>query len=53
MTEKTEAKKAEESVRDEGEVFLFPREGVAIKAKDREEAEKLYKQSLNKESDNG
>ena len=53
MAEKIETKKVEEPVRDDREVFLFPRDGVAIKAKDREEAEKLYKQSLNKESDNG
>lgn len=56
MTDATKTptdKKAGEPVRDDGELYLFPREGVSIKAKSLEEAQELYHKSLNKESDNG
>ena len=54
MAETTETKKQTETpAKDEGELYLFPREGVTIKAASLEEAQKLYNKTLNKESDNG
>jgi len=59
MSETSEPIKKNEKVeapakKQEDKIFLFPHEGVSIKAKNREEAEKLYKQSVKetKESNN-
>lgn len=60
MTDKNETtekndKPQKAEAKPQGQVFLFPSEGIAVTAKDREEAEKIYKQTLkeNKESNNG
>ena len=58
MTEKSETSKEVEETKKvvtyEDEVFLFPRDGISVKAKNLEEAEKLYHQKLKetKESNN-
>lgn len=51
MVENTETKKTEKveapAKKERTKTFLFPREGISVEAKNREEAEKLYKQALN------
>lgn len=55
-TETVETKTVEESTENETQVleplFFYPKEGMTVKAKTREEADKLLAQKL-KESDNG
>jgi hypothetical protein len=54
-TEKSQKPEKTAAVKNKGQVFLFPNPGIAITADNREEAEKIYKQTLkeNKESNNG
>lgn len=50
MVENTETKKTEKveapAKKERTKTFLFPREGISIEATNREEAEKLYKQTV-------
>lgn len=52
--EETQTEKPVVSKTSKTKVFLFPQDGIAVEAKDRKEAEDIYKKTLKaKESDNG
>lgn len=56
MTDTTETnKKAEEPVKQEGQIWNFTQDGIVVRADSLKEAQKIYNKIVkdNKESDNG